>query len=304
MANKNLTTAKRVKNDEFYTKAWDITQEASHYREQFEGKTIYCNCDDYRFSQFYQTLIVMQSTYKWKKLITTHFSEDGVAYKTVTLGEDLECKPYTDEEMISGEHSTVTRLEGNGDFRSEECVEILKEADIVFTNPPFSLFRDFIALMEEHGKQFLVIGSQNAITYKDCFKLIKDNKMWLGVNTCKEFIQPDGTIKKFGNIGWFTNMNHHRRNLKMDLFQKYDPEMFPKYDNYDAIEVSKTCDIPEHYDGVMGVPITFLTKYNPEQFEILGQANSARWLGDIECLTIINGRKIYNRLLIKHKKGA
>lgn len=193
-------------------------------------------------------------------------------------------------------------LEGDGDFRSAECVELLKQSDIVVTNPPFSLFREYVSQLVEHNKQFLVIGSQNAITYKETFKLIRENRLWLGNGKPKQFKQPDGSIKTFGNICWFTNLPHKKRNEELILFRTYagNEHKYPKYDNYDAIEVSKVVDIPADYAGVMGVPITFLDKYNPEQFEILGIANSARWIG-FKCLTIINGRKIYNRLIIKRK---
>lgn len=290
MANKTLTAAKAAKNDEFYTMFNDVNEELRHYKEHFRGKTVLCNCDDHNCSNFFKYFQVNFEHLGLKKLIATHYCKEGVSTAVVMTSEGVE---------------EIT-LEGGGDFRSKECVEFLKQGDIVVTNPPFSLFREFVALMEEHGKQYLIIGSQNAITYKETFKLIKANKLWLGINLCKEFVQPDGTIKKFGNIGWFTNLQHHKRNEIMALGACMKWNSYEKYDNYDAIEVSKTCEIPCDYDGVMGVPITFLTKYNPEQFEIL-DANEYRFdgkaIGDLTARPWIGGKEIYRRIFIKHKKG-
>jgi hypothetical protein len=206
-------------------------------------------------------------------------------------------------------------IQQNGDFRSPESIEILKESDIVVTNPPFSLFREYIAQLIEYKKNFLVIGNMNAFTYKEIFPSIKDNKIWLGINSPKEFTQPDGSSKKFGNISWFTNLTHSKRNEEIKLFKKYKSEDYPKYDNYDAIEVSKVINIPVDYDGVMGVPVTFLEKYNPNQFEILWQSsgntrasapkNILKVLGYVKndedrggC-PVLNGKRKYTRLLIK-----
>ena len=211
-------------------------------------------------------------------------------------------------------------LEGNGGFNTPEGIELIKEADIIVTNPPFSLFREFVATLEDYGKKYLIIGNMNAITYKEIFPLIKENKMWIGRTgfvSDMVFGVPDGTdvaiaykqkAEKMGYIGdytrlgnscWFTNLDHAKRHEPLDLYKHYTPEEYPKYDNYDAINVNKTCDIPMDYDGVMGVPITFLDKYCPDQFEIIGIANNIRYIGDFECYTIINKQKIYNRLLIK-----
>jgi len=215
---------------------------------------------------------------------------------------------------FNGSQEVDTQLTGDGDFRSEECKVILDQADIVITNPPFSLFREFVALLQEKQKQFLIIGNNNAITYKDCFKLIKDNKMWLGVNNNKtmefrlhnsyaKWSRVDTQGNKYGNVpsvSWFTNLNHGKRNQPIDLYKNYSPTEYPKYDNYDAIEVSKVKDIPQDYTGVMGVPITFLDRYCPAQFEILGLANNVRSIG-YDCRTLINNQPIYNRILIKHK---
>lgn len=209
-------------------------------------------------------------------------------------------------------------MNGEGDFRSEESIELLKQADIVVTNPPFSLFREYVTQLMEYDKKFLILGDQNAVTYKETFGYIKDDKLWLGYDNggTKWFQVPmdydiptesrkkvENGIKYFsmGRIMWFTNLETTKRNESIVLYKKYSPEEFPKYDNYDVINIDKVSDIPMDYDGVMGVPITFVDKYNPEQFEILGIANSARWIG-YECYTIIEGRKIYNRILIKRKK--
>lgn len=208
----------------------------------------------------------------------------------------------------------VTELNGDGDFRSPECIELLKESDIVVTNPPFSLFREYITQLVEYGKQFIIIGNKNAITYKEIFPLIKENKLWLGVCSPNEYRLPNGEITKQVNglCKWFTNLDHERRNQPMDLYMKYSNKHFHKYDNYDVIEVSKTCDIPMEYDGVMGVPITFLDKYCPNQFEILDLANRYM-LFDIfgvnqkvkeqhsHCCNI-NGKATYARILIRHKR--
>lgn len=285
MANGNLTAAKAAKNDEFYTMFEDVEAEIKHYKEHFKGKVVLCNCDNPKASSFFKYFSLQFEHLGLKKLISTHYNMDGSPSTAI---------------VVDSKGSEVIELQGNGDFRSDECVEFLKEVDIVVTNPPFSLFREFVALMTEHNKKFLIIGSQNAITYKDCFKLIKCNEMWLGINLCKEFIQPDGTTKKFGNIGWFTNLEHHKRNEVMILGASVKYTDYPKYDNYDAIEVSKTKDIPEDYNGVMGVPITFLTKYNPEQFEILGMDDHmVDWRGRGPE---INGVTKYRRIIIR-KRG-
>jgi hypothetical protein len=194
-----------------------------------------------------------------KKLISTHYDKTEPTYKMVYEGGD-------DNDIEAG---VKTPLEGNGDFRNQECLDLLDEADVVVTNPPFSLFREYVAVLMEHGKKFLIIGNKNAITYKEFFPLLKEDKVWIGYNNVKEFMQPDKSIKKFGNIGWYTNLDIQKRHEKIVLWKNYMPEEYPKYDNYDAINVNKVSEIPVDYDGVMGVPITFLDKYNPEQFEIV-----------------------------------
>ncbi len=259
MANKNLHNAKKGKNDEFYTQLSDIEKELKHYKEHFYGKTIYCNCDNSEFSNFYKYFKTNFDNLGLKKLISTHYDENKPTYIVECHGSNVD--------------DIKTELKQNGDFRSDECIELLKETDIVVTNPPFSLFREYVALLEEYDKKYLIIGNKNAITYKDIFKLIKDDRLWLGYTNVKEFKQPDGTFKKFGNIGWFTNLEIDRRNDELFLCRHYSPELYPNYDNYDAINVDKVKDIPKDYDGVMGVPITFLDKYNPKQFEIINGLN-------------------------------
>jgi len=309
--NSNLHTAKKMKNDEFYTQLTDIEQELKHYKERFRNKVVYCNCDDPIESNFFKYFSLNFEHLGLKKLITTGYKENGKGVVYIYEGDK------NGNRMPDLEEIEVKELQGNGDFRSVECLEFLKESDIVVTNPPFSLFRDYVATLIEYGKQFLIIGSQNAITYKEIFPLIKDNKMWLGVNSVKEFIQPNGEIKKFGNICWFTNLINKKRNYPLDLYMKYSNEYYKKYDNYDAIEVSKTCEIPMDYEGVMGVPITFLDKYNPNQFEIIGLSADKR--DEADCFIkgqkfyldekhknfvgmVFNGKATYARILIRHKK--
>ena len=305
--NTNLHNAKRAKNDEFYTLLTDIEKEMVHYRDYFKGKVIFCNCDDARESNFFKFFANNFELLKIKKLITTGYKEDG-------HGVVLEYNGDIDGDFMVGDDEVkVTELKGNGDFRSEECIEYLKQADIVITNPPFSLFREYVKQLMDYDKKFIIIGNQNAITYKEIFPYIKNNKLWLGYNFVKSFIQPNGEVKKFGNILWYTNIPHDKRNWPMDFYRTYKPELYPKYDNYDAIEVSKVCDIPMDYKGVMGVPITFLDKYNPEQFQIVWTTDRG---GDgvIEDLKIpnaerydaptINGKGVYKRILIRFKNVA
>jgi len=301
-ANSNLHKAKAVKNDEFYTQLTDIEKEVKNYREHFKGKTVLCNCDDPEWSNFWRFFSAQFSFLGLKKLISTHYEANGSSYYLEITGDT------NGDGRIDGDDLVKKPLSGNGDFRSPECVEILKEADIVVSNPPFSLFREYVDLLVSHNKQFLIVGSYNAVTYKEIFKLIKANKLWLGFNMPKEFKQPDGTIKKFGNIAWFTNLEHGKRNLKADLFWQYVPEDYPKYDNYDAIEVSKVCRIPSDYTGYMGVPITFLQSYNPEQFEIVSSndCKSDRVPSKEHGLikdkdSAINGKPTYVRIVIKHR---
>lgn len=266
--NTGLSKAKDAKKDEFYTQIVDIENELKHYRKHFEDAVVLCNCDDPDWSNFWKYFYLNFEVLGLKKLISTHYDPENSTYKMEYDG--------------TGE-PVITNLEGNGDFRSPECIELLKEASIVVTNPPFSLFREYVAQLMEYKKKFLIIGNQNAITYKEIFPLIKDGEMWLGHGfrgNVGFFGSPyedyavsshhkDGLIRVSG-VMWFTNLDHSKRHEELILYKNYNPEEYPTYDNYDAIEVSKTVDIPVDYDGVMGVPVTFLDKYNPEQFEIVG----------------------------------
>ena len=297
MGNKNLRKAKKEKNDEFYTQITDIEKELKYYKEQFKDKTVFCNCDDPEYSNFWKYFYLNFEHLGLKKLIATHYEKEKPSYK-------LE---------YDGKKTIKTTLNQNGDFRSPEAVEILKKADIVVTNPPFSLFREYMAQLMEYGKDFLIVGNQNAVTYKEVFPLLKNNQVWLGYHSGSfKFEVPNSYGKKnaeigedgkkyakLGNITWFTNLDVKKRHEKLILYKTYTPEEYPKYDNYDAIEVSRVANIPVDYDGVMGVPITFLGKYNPEQFEILGQTGV-----DIELekgRPYINGKRKYARILIKRK---
>ena len=302
MANVSLSNAKRAKNDEFYTQLSDIENELKHYKSHFAGKVVYCNCDDARKSNFFRFFQKKFNDYGLKKLITTSYNENGHGSVLVYEGDTNGNGKLDDTEI------KVSELKGNGDFRSEECIELLKEADIVVTNPPFSLFREYIATLVQYNKKFLVIGNQNAITYKEIFPLIKENKLWTGNNMVKTFRVPQVTnkncevlpngdiIAKFGSICWFTNLDIKKRHEEIILYKKYNEEEFPKYDNYDAIEVSKVCEIPKDYDGIMGVPITFLYRYNPSQFEIVKFRK-----GDDDKDLCVNGKCPYFRILIRKK---
>ena len=296
MSNKNLHKANKAKNDEFYTGMSDIAKELHHYKTHFKGKVVFCNCDDPKESHFWKFFMAKFGDFELKKLISTHYDAEKKSYKL---------------ETTDGENEIEISLEKHGDFRDDECVEILKEADIIVTNPPFSLFREYLAQLVEYEKKFLIIGSMNAITYKETFKLIKSNEIWLGCSAPKKFIQPDGSTKVFGNIGWFTNLEHKKRHEPLVLYRTYNTQDYPQYDNYDAIEVSKTKDIPMDYEGMMGVPISFLDKYSPEQFEIVTAVNGGSKRCDIlgnECkvgndgyLTSVNGKIKYDRIIIKNR---
>ena len=312
MANVKLTNAKKAKNDEFYTQLTDIEKEMRHYKDFFKGKVVYCNCDDARESNFFKYFSLNFEHLGLKKLITTGYKANGKGIVLIYEGDKNGNRIVEDSEIVTKE------LEGNGDFRSAECVEFLKEADVVVTNPPFSLFREYVAQLMEYGKKFLIIGNQNAITYKEIFPYIKNNELWLGVHSNKtmEFSMPmsyEGDVvvgnRKIGKvpaISWFTNISHKKHNEELDLYHKYDATAYPKYDNYDAIEVSKVNEIPMDYEGVMGVPITFLDKYCPSQFEIIGITENADYLKSLYIngcqkydRPYINGKRIYSRLLIK-----
>ena len=294
-ANANLHKAKAAKNDEFYTQLTDVSKELMHYKQHFKDKIVLCNCDDPTLSAFWKYFHLNFSALGLKKLISTHYDKTEPTYKMEYTGGD-------DNDIEVG---VRTPLEGNGDFRNQECLDLLDEVDIVATNPPFSLFREYVAVLMEHNKKFLIIGNKNAITYKEIFPLLKENKIWLGYNAVHGFLQLDGSTKKFGNIGWFTNLDINKRHEKLTLWKHYTLEEYPKYDNYDAINVDKVNQIPCDYDGAMGVPITFLDKYNPEQFEIIDGIGRYSILKNEETkangkyLSMVNGKAKYFRILIK-----
>ena len=283
--NANLSNAKTAKNDEFYTRLEDIEKELNSYDPAvFKDKTIFCNCDDPTSSNFWSFFHMNFNRFGLKKLIATHYNMDGSSsYVMVYDSKD----PKDDIDFSKG---TKTPLKDSGDFRSDESISLLKQSDMVVTNPPFSLASAYVAELKKYDKKFIIIGDLNWITYKEIFPLIKDNKLWLGYTKIKEFKQPDGTYKKFGNKLWYTNVDTKKRHRKLETVycwrkrtEKY-PGLYPKYDNYDAIEVSKVSQIPLDYNGAMGVPITFLAKFNPDQFEILGMSKyqgtyGADWLG-------------------------
>ena len=236
--NTNLHTAKTAKNDEFYTLMEDIEKEMRYYKDFFKGKLVYCNCDDARESNFFKYFSLNFEFLGLKKLISTGYKADGKGVVLVYEGDKNGNRRVDNEEII------VNELNGDGDFRSEECIEYLKQADIVVTNPPFSLFRQYVKQLMDYNKKFIIIGNQNAITYKEIFQLIKDNKIWLGMNFVKSFEKPNGDMQKFGNISWFTNIENKRRNEKLDLYKRYSFEDYPKYDNFLGFNVDKVADIP------------------------------------------------------------
>ena len=314
MANANLTNAKKAKNDEFYTCLTDIEKEMRHYKDFFKGKVVYCNCDDARESNFFKYFSLNFEHLGLKKLITTGYKADGKGVVLIYEGDKNGNRSVEDSEIV------IKELEGNGDVRSVECIEFLKEADVVVTTPPFSLFREYVAQLMEYGKKFLIIGNQNAITYKEIFPYIKNNELWLGLsmNGSNRWFQApddyevkenaagykviDGKKYYFVNgVTWFTNIPHNKRNEELDLYRKYDATAYPKYDNYDAIEVSKVSEIPMDYEGVMGVPITFLYKYNPSQFEIIAQMANTNVDKYNFGYPFVFGKKKYARILIRRK---
>ena len=299
--NSNLVKAKKVKNDEFYTRYDDIEAEVMNYKEAFRDKIVYLPCDDpaEKKSEFWSFFVNNFEAFGLKKLIATHYDENGKAYKIWIDGDT------TGDHYIDDSDALQEDLDGNGDFRSPECINILDECDIVCTNPPFSLFREFVDLLLTHKKQFLIIGNQNAFSYKEIFHDIQLNLIWTGNNMVKKFYQPDGSTKEFGNVCWFTNLPTTKHSVEELIFtKKYadNPQDYPKYDSCDAINVSKVAYIPGDYYGVMGVPITFLDKYNPNQFTILGlddpNLEYPEWRGRGPEL---NGKTIYRRVMIKRK---
>ncbi|GIW69054.1 MAG: putative adenine-specific methylase [Candidatus Parcubacteria bacterium] len=350
--NVNLHRAHRAKKDEFYTQLVDIEKELKHYKDQFRNKIIYCNCDDPFESNFFKYFAANFNALKLKKLVTTSYAGSPIigaqlslfdvkGLKTAKKKEPLkieinEVKDFNSdgaiglkdiEWLLKNDANSVAPLKGDGDFRSKECIELLKKADIVVTNPPFSLFREYVAQLVEYDKKFLILGDQNAATYKEIFKLIKENKLWFGYDNAgtKWFQVPDdydiptesrkkivNGFKYFsmGRILWYTNLDTTKRHEELTLYKKYNPKEYPKFDNYDAINVNRYIDIPMDYEGAMAVPITFLAKYNPDQFEILS-ANDIRLNNNVPYKEhglikdkegAINGKPTYVRVVIRNKK--
>jgi len=307
--NKNLHNASKAKKDEFYTQLVDIEKELKNYKKQFRGKVIYCNCDDPFESNFFKYFAANFNALKLKKIITTSYVKSPIVGGQLPLFEVAGLKPSgkepfkieikevpdTDgdgainlddvEYLLKHDKNTATPLNGNGDFRSDECVELLKEADIVVTNPPFSLFREYVAQLVKYDKKYVIIGNTNSLTYKEIFKLIKDNKLRTGYtnfNVGMFFVVPDDwenfhhkdekgrKIARVSTSCWFTNLDVEKHKENLTLYKKYNSDEYPKYENYDAINIDKYTDIPRDYASVMGVPITFVDKFNPDQFKIIG----------------------------------
>lgn len=342
--NSNLITSKALVNDEFYTRLEDIENELKHYRKHFLGKIVLCNCDDPRVSNFFRYFSLNFETLGLKKLICTCYKNQNA---DLFSAHDCEKAVYTVYEGdVNGNHMPdpeevkVFPLKGDGDFRSAECIELLKQADIVVTNPPFSLFREYISLLVKYEKKFLIIGNQNAISTREIFSLLKENKVWLGYHNghtlfaVPDFYQiPDsydpndrsrlrsngyiiddnGKIwRNLGNICWYTNLDIKKRHEEIDTYREYNPTDYPQYDNYKAIEVCPVDSIPADYMGVMGVPVTFMNKFNPDQFEIIGITESDKQpgysLGEYKIpghakydRPYLNGKRGYARIFIKRK---
>lgn len=355
-SNDNLHKANQAKKDEFYTQLVDIEKELKHYKEQFYDKVVYCNCDDPFESNFFKYFAANFNALKLKKLITTSYIKSPIVGGQLPLFEVEGLKPSGREPfkieinkvsdtnsdgavsladvewLLKHDVNTATPLKGNGDFRSEECTELLNQADIIVTNPPFSLFREFVAQLVLHNKKFLIIGNTNAIKYNNIFKLIKDNKFRTGYtnfNVGMFFVVPDAwekfhslnkegkKIARVSTACWFTNLDVAKHHEVLTLYKKYNPQEYEKYDNYNAINVNKYTDIPSDYDGVIGVPITFLDKYNPSQFEIIGIFDDKREKSNAFIQgaptyvdkqhknyvgPVIKGKALYTRLLIKYKE--
>ncbi len=302
-SNNNLIAAQRARFDEFYTQLSDIERELKEYREHFSGKTVYCNCDDPTVSNFTRYFQKNFEFFDLKRLITTCYKS---RQPNLFSKHDTESAVWL-EYVGNGTEPIVRQLEGDGDFKSDECIEFLKQADIVATNPPFSLFNEYIAQLIEYRKKFLVIGNFNAVSYKKVFPLIKSGKVWLGFSPrgmTFEVPNDNGEIStKTTNAAWFTNLDHRKRRKDIRIYRKYAPEEYPKYDNYDAIEVGKVAKIPADYAGEMGVPITFLDKHNPDQFEIIGMDRPLiTQLTGKQSRFKINGEEIYARIVIRNRR--
>ena len=329
MANKDLKAAKNAKKDEFYTQLADIENELRHYKEHFKDKVVLCNCDDPRISNFFHYFSYNFEQLGLKKLITTCYkNQERDLFSQNNSERAIWLEYYGDKNnnrVPDPDEIGIHYFHGDGDFRSEECIELLKQADIVVTNPPFSLFREYVAQLVKYDKKFIIIGHQNAIKYKEMFSLFMENKIWLGYgfkggaghfiskyeDTATAGDHREGMIRVSG-VNWFTNLEIKKRNEDLILVKTYNPNDYPKYDNYDAINVDKTSDIPNNYNGIIGVPITFMDKYNPEQFEIIGctdrggdnrpLVNAIRLTPKPEDSPKINGKKLYTRILIRRKQ--
>lgn len=351
--NKVLNKAGVAKKDEFYTQLTDIEKEMRYYRDYFKGKTVLCNCDDPFESNFFKYFAMNFNSLGLKKLIATCYSTSPIVYTQLSMFDEGEIvavdykgkKPYKviiskveDENgdgrvdladveyLLRNKRNVLTLLEGDGDFRSEECIELLKQADVVVTNPPFSLFREYIAQLMEYEKDFIIIGNQNAITYKEIFPLFMNNQIWYGASIhshgrdfkvpddypleAYEFRTDENGIKYINvkGVRWFTNIDYKERHEKLILYKSYSPDDYPRYDNYNAIEVGKTADIPCDYDEVMGVPISFVDKYNPDQFVILGCSDNGAVPDEYKLPHFkrhnepyVHGQKKYKRIFIRRK---
>jgi hypothetical protein len=350
MARKTLIDAKKEKKDEFYTLLKDIEKELKHYKPFFKNKIVYCNCDDPYESNFFKFFAANFNNFGLKKLITTCYAGSPIVGSQLTLIDILglksnnknafkleinEVKDYNEdgsvdlldvEWLLTHNKNTSTLLKQGGDFRSNECIELLKQSDIICTNPPFSLFREYIGQLSKYNKDFLIIGNTNALCYKEIFRSFKENKIRTGYtnfNVGMFFIVPDdwekfhhidekgNKIARVSTSCWFTSLEVERHKEFITLYKKYNPKDYPKYDNYDAINVNKVHDIPMDYKGVMGVPITFLNKFNPDQFQIIGMSSSAGYdkdivgipfIGEKDARPLINGKNTYARIFIKNKK--
>jgi len=322
--NKNLNKAKAAKKDEFYTQLPDIERELSHYQRHFRGKVVLCNCDDPRVSNFFNYFSRNFEFLQLKKLITTCYKNrerDMFSHHDSKQAISLEyCGDSNQNRTPDPDEIGIKALRGDGDFRSEECVVLLRQADVVVTNPPFSLFREYVAQLIEHNKQFLIIGNLNAASYKEIFRLIKESKLWLGPSIRsgdREFGVPDeypleaagcrvdDDGKQFirvKGVRWFTNLDHAERHEDWVLFKTCNSDDYPKYDSYDAVNVNKTKDIPADYPGVMGVPISFTDKHTPDQFELIGIDRYVEDNPNYGKRFTINNKETYARVLIKHKR--